>query len=79
MLEQEENGNPKVERSRKRLRWFGIHLLVYFAAMAVLVGINFSLAAAEPWFVVPLVAWGAPLAIHAAYAMGLLDTLLGLE
>ena len=77
MLELEENGNPKVERSRKRLRWFGIHLLVYFAAMAVLVGINFSLAAAEPWFVLPLVAWGAPLAIHAAYAMGLLDTLLG--
>ena len=66
MLEQEENCNPKVERSRKRLRWFGIHLLVYFAAMVVLVGINFSLAAAEPWFVLPLVAWGAPLAIHAA-------------
>ena len=79
MLEQEENGNPKVERSRNRLRWFGIHLLVYFAAMAVLVGIKFSLAAAEPWFVLPLVAWGAPLAIHAAYAMGLLDTLLGLK
>ena len=79
MLEQEENGNPKVERSRKRLRWFGIHLLVYFAAMVVLVGINFSLAAAEPWFVLPLVAWGAPLAIHTAYAMGLLDTLLGLK
>ena len=79
MLEQEENGNPKVERSRKRLRWFGIHLLVYFAAMAVLVGIKFSLSAAEPWFVLPLVAWGAPLAIHAAYAMGLLDTLLGLK
>ena len=79
MLEQEENGNPKVERSRKRLRWFGIHLLVYFAAMAVLVGINISLATAEPWFVLPLVAWGAPLAIHAAYAMGLLDILLGLK
>ena len=79
MLEQDENGNPKVERSRKRLRWFGIHLLVYFAAMAVLVGINISLAAAEPWFVLPLVAWGAPLAIHVAYAMGLLDTLLGLK
>ena len=79
MLEQEENGNPKVERSRKRLRWFGIHLLVYFAAMAVLVGTNISLAAAEPWFVLPLVAWGAPLAIHVAYAMGLLDTLFGLK
>ncbi len=79
MSEQEEKGNPKVERSRKRLRWFGIHLLVYFVAMAVLVGINLSLAAAEPWFVLPLVAWGAPLAIHVAYAMGLLDTLLGLK
>ena len=79
MSEQEEKGEPKVERSRKRLRWFGIHLLGYFVAMAVLVGINLSLAAAEPWFVLPLVAWGAPLAIHAAYAMGLLDTLLGLK
>ncbi len=79
MSEQEEKGNPKVERSRKRLRCFGIHLLVYFVAMAVLVGINLSLAAAEPWFVLPLVAWGAPLAIHVAYAMGLLDTLLGLK
>jgi len=25
------------------------------------------------WFVFPLVAWGAPLAIHAAFAMGLFE------
>lgn len=79
MCDQGENSDPKRERARKRLRWFGIHLLVYFAAMAVLVGINVSVSAAEPWFVLPLVGWGAPLAIHAAYAMGLLDTLLGLK
>ena len=79
MSEQEKNSNLKVGRSRKRLRWFGIHLLVYFAAVIVLVGINFSLAAAEPWFVLPVVTWGSPLAVHAAYAMGLLDTLLGLK
>ena len=79
MSQQEENGNLKIERSRRRLRWFGIHLLFYFETVAVLIGINFSLASVEPWFVLPVVAWGSPLAIHAAYAMGLLDTLLGLK
>jgi hypothetical protein len=41
--------------------------------MIVLAPINFFLTPNRPWFVFPMVAWGAPLAIHAAFAMGLFD------
>jgi hypothetical protein len=57
-------GNP-------RLRGFLTHLIVYFAVIIVLVAINFIVTPERPWFVWPLVAWMAPLAIHAAYAMHL--------
>lgn len=62
-------------RARRRLRHFGFHLLGYFAVMIVLVPLNYMLAPQNPWFLFPLVAWGAPLAIHAAFTMGLLDGL----
>lgn len=64
------------ERARRRLRQFGFHLVAYFAVMIVLVPLNFLIARENPWFLFPLVAWGAPLAIHAAYAMGMLDGLI---
>jgi hypothetical protein len=57
-------GNP-------RLRGFLTHLIVYFAVMIVLVAVNFFAMPERPWFVWPLAAWMAPLAIHAAYAMHL--------
>jgi len=66
-------GDDKERRARRRLRGFALHLVAYFAAMAVLVAVNLSLSAAGPWFVAPLVGWGGVLAVHAAYAMGLLD------
>jgi 2TM domain-containing protein len=53
------------------LRGFRIHLLAYFAVMAVLVVVNLATGPANPWFVWPMVGWGGVLAIHAAYAMGL--------
>ena len=56
--------------ARRRLREFIIHLMVYFAAMLLLVPINLALTD-SPWFLLPLVGWGAPLALHAAWAMGL--------
>lgn len=56
---------------RRRRSQFLNHLLLYFAAMVVLVPANFLLAPNEPWFLLPLVGWGAPLAVHAAYAMEL--------
>ncbi len=62
------------ERARRRLRGFIIHLMVYFAVMLLLVPINIVLSD-RPWFLLPMVGWGAPLALHAAWAMGLLDIL----
>jgi hypothetical protein len=61
------------ERARRRLRGFAWHLIGYFAAMLVLVPLNLLLTPDTIWFVLPLVGWGAMLAIHAAYAMGLFD------
>ena len=57
---------------RRRMRGFLNHLIGYFAVMVVLVPVNAVLDPGTPWFALPLVAWGAPLAIHAAYAMGLI-------
>lgn len=60
---------------RRRLRGFGLHLLVYFLAMIVLVPVNFSVTPEEPWVVLPMVGWGSVLAVHVAWVMGLLDEL----
>ncbi|MGH6953623.1 MAG: 2TM domain-containing protein [Alphaproteobacteria bacterium] len=56
----------------RRLRGFLNHLIGYFAVMVVLVPVNLYAAPETPWFLVPMVGWGAALAVHAAYAMGLL-------
>lgn len=58
-------------QARRRLKGFGTHLAVFFAAMVVLVPINFFVTPHDPWFVLPMVGWGSLLALHAAYAMGL--------
>ncbi|MEE2687828.1 MAG: 2TM domain-containing protein [Pseudomonadota bacterium] len=79
MRDETEGTNNKFERGSRRLRWFCIHLLVYFAAITALVIINILFSAAEPWFIFPMVVWGAPLAVHVAFVIGLLDTLLGLK
>lgn len=60
-------------QGRRRLRGFLNHLIAYFATMVVLVPVNVATTPDNPWFVYPLVAWGAPLALHAAYVMGLFD------
>lgn len=65
------------QRARRRLRGFGLHLAGYFAALAVMVAINFLVSPDSPWFVWPMVGWGAPLAVHAAYAMGLFGVYRG--
>ena len=63
------NGNggnqddPKRAHARRRLLWFGVHILIFVAIMIVLVGVSISMNSQEPWFVFPLVAWGAPLAL----------------
>jgi hypothetical protein len=57
--------------ARTRLRGFAIHMAVYFVVMIAGVAVNYVFAPGEWWFALPMVAWGAPLALHAAYAMGL--------
>ncbi len=56
-----------------RLKWFRIHLLGYGMVSAGLAAVNLFWLTGEPWFVVFLVGWGAPLAGHCAFAMGLFD------
>jgi hypothetical protein len=55
----------------RRLAGFRRHLKGYALAMVVVTAGNLLLFPNQPWFVLPLVAWGAPLALHAAWAMGL--------
>ena len=66
----------KTLHARRRLKWFLIHLLIFGVVMIGVVVINIFMNTQKPWFVLPLVGWGAPLAIHAAFAMGLLDSLI---
>ncbi len=61
-------------RARRRLDGFLYHLIAYVLAMMLFVVANL-LTSEYPWFLLPLVGWGAPLALHAAYAMGLFDGL----
>ena len=69
--------NERRERAKRRLRVFGFHLMGYMVVMTVLIPVNLLTMPENPWFVFPLVAWGAPLAIHVAWAMGLSDGLFG--
>jgi hypothetical protein len=64
---------PSPDTHRRRLKGFGWHLIGYFAVMIVLVAVNFWHDPGNPWFMGPMVGWGAVLAIHVAYVMGLFD------
>ena len=55
----------------RRLAGFKLHLAAYAAAMTVLLAIHVIVEPEQPWFVLLLVGWGAPLALHCAYVMGL--------
>jgi len=64
----------RTARARRRRNGFALHLAGYFALMTILVPLNlFFIAPATPWFVLPMVGWGAVLALHCAFAMGLFD------
>lgn len=58
--------------AKRRLRGFLNHLLAYFAVMVVVVPVNAWADPHTPWFLFLMVGWGAPLALHAAWAMGLI-------
>ena len=64
---------PPESDGRRRLRGFLAHLVGYFVVTTALVVLNLSIAPDHPWFVWPMVGWGAVLAIHVAYVMGLFE------
>lgn len=55
----------------RALKGFKRHLLAYVAVSVLLAAVNLLTAPERPWFLLFLVGWGAPLALHCAYAMGL--------
>jgi len=61
----------ETDAGRRRLRLFGYHLVVYFLVMIVLVPVNLLTDPGRPWFVLPMVGWGAVLGVHAGFAMNL--------
>ena len=67
----------KARSARRRRRGFGAHLAAYFAVMVILIAVSVFFSPENPWILAPVVAWGAVLAVHAAYAMGLLDVFRG--
>ncbi len=62
---------PKTDAHR-RLRGFAIHMILYGGVMVACVMVNVLMTPGAWWFPFPLVLWGAPLALHAAYVMGLI-------
>lgn len=64
-------------RDRSRLRGLAVHFAGYFVAMTVLVAINVMMTPESHWVVLPMVGWGAVLAVHVAWVMGLFDSLGG--
>ncbi len=59
------------EAAIRRLRGFAMHMAAFVFVSIILGIINFATAPGEWWFVYPMVLWGAPLALHAAFGMGL--------
>jgi len=62
------------DAARKRLRGFAIHMAAYLVIVIGLGAINALFTPGDWWFVFPMVLWGAPLALHAAYTMGMFKT-----
>jgi len=65
------NGVEEAVAARRRLAGFAGHIAAYFIASAVFVGVNIVYTPGDTWIFMPVVGWGAVLAFHAAYAMGL--------
>ncbi len=67
---------PDADRSKTRLRGLAIHLVVYFVLGGISIVVNILVTPQTFWFVLPVVGWGAALALHVAYVMGLFDVFL---
>ena len=58
-------------RDARRRRGLLNHLIAYLVVMVVAVPVNAMTMPDQPWFLLLMVGWGAPLAVHTAWAMGL--------
>jgi hypothetical protein len=65
--------SPEETRARRR-RGLRTHVLVALVAILALIAINALTNPAYPWWMWVAVAWGAPLAVHVAWASGLFGT-----
>ena len=70
-------GDDGEARARRRIKGFALHLMIYFIVVAACAVLNYVKTPDQLWFIYPMVAWGAPLALHAAWAMGLFDGISG--
>ena len=59
------------QQSARRRRGLRTHVLVALVTIMVMIVVNVLTTPAYPWWMWVAVAWGAPLAIHVAYAMEL--------
>jgi len=64
--------DENADQAARRQRGFQLHLAGYVIFALCLGLLNFLITPGNWWFVLFVVGWGAPLAIHAAYAMGLI-------
>ena len=62
--------NPEAAPARRR-RGLRIHVLVALCAILALIAVNAITTPGYPWWMWVAVAWGAPLAVHVAWASGL--------
>jgi len=65
------------DASKRQLKGFDAHLALYFGIMILAVPLNLYVLPDNPMFLLPMIDWGAVLAVHAAYAMGLFQGLFG--
>jgi uncharacterized membrane protein YdbT with pleckstrin-like domain len=59
------------DRSAARRRSLRTHVLIALCAILALIAINAATTPGYPWWMWVAVAWGAPLAVHVAWAMNL--------
>lgn len=57
----------------RRLRMFRLHLAGYAIVSLILAVVNLLATPGNWWFVLFMVGWGAPLAVHVAHVMGWFD------
>ncbi len=69
--------SDEAQRAKARLRGFRLHLAVFAVVMIVVIAIGLAVDPGAAWMVLPPVAWGSVLAMHAAWAMGLFDVFRG--